>query len=74
MDPLDRELREQAARLGITFKDALNRVIAAGLGSLEHPPPAYKVRAKACGIKPGIDWLHLNRLADELEDEKRTTR
>lgn len=29
MDPLDRELRAQAARLGITFKDALNRVIAA---------------------------------------------
>ncbi len=70
-DSLDSELRQQAARLGITFKEALNRVIAAGLCSLERPPKNYRVKALACGIRPGIDWLHLNRLADELEDEGR---
>lgn len=70
-DSLDRELREQAARLGITFKEALNRVVAAGLGSLQRPPKKYRVKARACGIRPGVDWLHLNRLADELEDEGR---
>lgn len=70
-DPLDRELRRKARQLGISYKEALNRALAAGLQALDEPAPPYRVKAKACGLKPGIDWLHLNRLADELEDESR---
>jgi hypothetical protein len=73
-DALDRELRKRAARLGLSFKEALNRVIAAGLSALEDPPAKrrrYRVKAKACGFQPGRDLQHLNRLAAELEDEAR---
>lgn len=67
-DALDRELRERAHELGISYKDALNRAVEAGLSVLRERPPPYTVRAKECGLKPGFDWLKLNALADELED------
>jgi hypothetical protein len=70
-DSLDRELRSRAHALGISYKEAMTRVVRAGLSVLAEQPPPYKVRAKACGMKPGFDWNHLNRLADELEDEGR---
>lgn len=70
-ESLDRQLRTKAADLGISYKEALNRAVAAGLSALDNALPPYTVRARACGLKPGIDWLHLNRLADELEDEDR---
>ncbi|HXE71484.1 MAG TPA: hypothetical protein VNO81_02395 [Candidatus Nitrosotenuis sp.] len=72
-DDLDRELRRKARQLGITYKEALNRVVALGLPRLDSELPPYKVRARACGLRPGLDWLHLNRLADEMEDEERLT-
>ena len=71
MDSLDEELRTKAQSLGISYKEALNRVIAAGLPALQTPTRVFQVQAKECGWKPGIDILHLNRLADELEDEER---
>ena len=70
-DSLDEELRLQSAALGISYKEALNRVIAAGLPALRPASKTFKVRARACGWRSGVDILHLNRLADELEDEKR---
>lgn len=71
---LDEELRRRAAKLGISFKDALNRVIAAGMSALDQAEEPYRVEARACGARPGVDWLHLNRVADELEDEDRARR
>lgn len=71
---LDQELRQKADRLGISFKEALNRAIAAGLPSLDLPAEPYRVKARACGTRAGVDWLHLNRMADELEDEERAGR
>jgi hypothetical protein len=49
-------------------------VIAAGLSGLDVPPSRqrrFRVKAKECGFQPGMDPLHLNRLAAELEDEAR---
>lgn len=71
LNSLDEELRRKASRLGISFKEALNRALAAGLPALDPPREPYRVQAKACGARAGVDWLHLNRLADELEDERR---
>jgi len=70
LDNLDEELRLRAAQLGISYREALNRVISAGLPALKPTQRAFKVRAKACGWLPGVDIHHLNRLADELEDEE----
>lgn len=68
---LDEELRRKADQLGISLKEALNRALAAGLTALDAPQEPYRVEARECGIKPGVDWGHLNRMADELEDEDR---
>lgn len=66
---LDQELRRKAQLLGVSFKEALNRALAAGLEALEEPQEPYRVTARELGVRPGVDWLHLNRLAGELEDE-----
>jgi hypothetical protein len=70
-DPLDEQLRTKARDLGITFREALTRAIAAGLPELDRPRKTFTVKSRACGWKPGIDPNHLNRLADELDDESR---
>jgi hypothetical protein len=69
---LDKRLREQAAALGISFKEALNRALAAGLHVLEDKPREvrYKVRARACGLQPGIDHQKLGQVFDQLEAEE----
>jgi len=70
-DILDRKLRKRAQKLGLTYKEILNRTLAAGLSHLENDNrKPFTVVAKACGFKPGIDTGHLNRLADELDDEE----
>ncbi len=70
---LGERLRERATARGISFKEALNRALAAGLDAWEEPLVTFRVKAKKCGFKTGLDWNHLNRLADELEDEARKT-
>jgi hypothetical protein len=72
-DSLDQLVRERAKELGISYKEALNRAVAAGLHALERGGTAepYRVRAKACGFRAGVDVAHLNRLVDELDDEER---
>jgi hypothetical protein len=72
-DVIDKKLRKRARDLGLTYREALNRALAAGLASLNPKPKntsPYVVSAKECGFQPGIDLLHLNRLSAELEDEE----
>ncbi len=70
LDPdLDNRLRQKASELGLSFKEVLNRTLALGLAVYEKPDAPYRVRAKACGFRTGIDLDHLNRLVDELEVE-----
>lgn len=70
LDPdLDQRLRRKASELGLTFKEVVNRTLALGLSVEEKPSEPYRVRAKACGFRTGIDLNHLNRLVDEIEVE-----
>jgi len=69
-DELLEALRERAHLEGTSFKQAVNDVIRRGLmtgESEEEDPKAFRVRAKACGFRPGIDPLRLNQLNDKLE-------
>lgn len=68
---LAQRLKDKAQRSGLSFKAALNRAVAAGLDAWEEPVQPFFVQAKECGLNPGFDWSHLNRLADELDDEAR---
>ena len=72
-DSLDQILRKRAKELGISYKEALNRAVASGLDALQETPAGepYRVVAKACGFREGIDTAHLNRIADEVDDEAR---
>jgi hypothetical protein len=69
---LDRKLRKAATDRNLSFKDALNLVLAAGLKVVFSDKPnrkAYKVRAKSCGWVSGIDTNHLGALYDQVEME-----
>ncbi|MGF1679231.1 MAG: hypothetical protein ACFCUX_08560 [Candidatus Methylacidiphilales bacterium] len=60
---------EYAKRAGISFKEAVNQLLAKGLrGTLaeveSHP---FSVKARPMRLRAGIDLGRLNQLADELE-------
>ena len=70
-DDLAALLRQQAAMLGVSFKEMVNRALRAGL-SREMAPrdvPVPKTIPHSFGFRPGVDLDNLNQLADELEAE-----
>ena len=64
-------MKRRARELGISFEEAVNRTIRAGIGgamlSRRHPVP--KTISHSFAFKPGIDLDKLGQLADELEAE-----
>jgi hypothetical protein len=61
-------LRETARELGISFKEALNNVVRAGLAARSGRAVPYRTPARPLGLRPGIDLDKALRLAGELED------
>lgn len=71
-DDLARQLKEMARRTKRSFKEMVNETLQRGLRYSEKPPmelPRFKVEAKACGFRHGVDVIKLNQLVDELEVE-----
>jgi hypothetical protein len=70
-DDLAGLLKQRAREMGISFKDAVNRTIRAGLGDVPeaHRGKAPKTVPHSFGFRPGIDVDKLGQLADELEAE-----
>ena len=70
-DDLAALLRQQAATLGVSFKEMVNQVLRAGLSRemAPHDVPAPKTIPHSFGFRPGVDLDKLNQLADELEAE-----
>ncbi|CAN5850265.1 antitoxin [soil metagenome] len=64
------QLKQRAHHQGISFKDALNRTLRAGLGGNAEPRPFVQVTA-SLGLRPGIDLDRAGRLVDEFEDAER---
>jgi hypothetical protein len=68
-DDLAGLLKQRARELGISFEEAVNRTIRAGMGedtaTRSHPAP--KTISHAFGFRAGIDLDKLGQLADELE-------
>jgi len=62
-------LREVARERGVSFKEALNGAVRAGLGSATSPRP-YRVPARRMGLRPGVDLDHALALAGRLEDDE----
>jgi len=62
---LRRVMRERE----VTFKEAVNATLRAGLGVAREARP-YTQRSFRMGVRPGIDLDHALRLAAALEDEE----
>jgi len=71
IDPdLAARLRTFARERGISFREALNTALRAGMGQRGAAARAYRVPARRLGLRPGIDLDKGLRLAAALEDEE----
>jgi hypothetical protein len=70
---LDQDVAAQVERImrerGITFKEAINTTLRAGLGASRDPRP-YRLPTFRMGVRPGIDLDRALRLDATLEDEE----
>lgn len=71
IDPdLAAKLRTIARERGISFKEALNAALRAGLAAQAGAARPYRLRPRRLGLRPGIDLDKALRLAAALEDEE----
>jgi hypothetical protein len=64
------KLKAFARQRGISFKQALNHAVRAGLGARRGPRPAHPRYTQAMGLRPGVDLDRALHLASALEDEE----
>jgi hypothetical protein len=71
-DDLAGALKQWAANRGISFKEAVNSAIRAGLGQevAARPGNAPKTKPHRFGFRADIDLDKLNQLADDLETDE----
>jgi hypothetical protein len=71
IDPdLAAKLRRFARERGISFKEALNAALRAGIGARAGAARPYRLPARRLGLRPGIDLDRALHLASALEDEE----
>jgi len=66
-DYLYKKLQMAAAQRGLSFKEVLNQVVDAGLTNFcrsrkSKRSEQYKIKARACGLVPGVDYERLNSM------------
>lgn len=68
-DDVAAQLREEAERQRLPFKQVVNKVIRLGLraGAVPARRTPFRTPARALGLRPGIDPDKLGQLADDLE-------
>ncbi len=64
------QVRALAAQRAISFKEALNTTLRAGLAARRTSRRPYRLPTRRMGLRPGIDLDHALRLAAALEDEE----
>lgn len=75
-DHIERKLRKRAAISHKSFKVVTNELLQLGLDTqerIEATRKPFKVKAKSCGFRSGIDTEKLNQILDDamLEDYSR---
>jgi len=55
---------------GVSFKEALNAAVRAGLRSEASPARRYRMPGRPLGLRPGVDLTKALQLASALEDEE----
>ena len=66
---VDARLRQLARERNISFKEALNGTLRAGLAAKGSPRP-FRQRTHRLGLRRGVDLTKALQLAAELEDEE----
>jgi len=64
------QIRAVARDRGISFKEALNSAVRAGLAGQRGGAVRYRTPARALGLRPGVSLDKALQLAGELEDEE----
>jgi hypothetical protein len=64
------KLKALARQRGISFKQALNQAVRAGLRTRRQPPQSLIRYTQAMGLRPGINLDKALQLASALEDEE----
>ncbi|MGH2731395.1 MAG: antitoxin [Actinomycetota bacterium] len=64
------QIRALATQRAISFKEALNTTLRAGLAARRLRREPYRLPTRRMGLRPGIDLDHALRLAAALEDEE----
>jgi len=64
------KLKAVARERGISFKQALNQAVRAGLGGQRRTARRFEQFAQPMGLRPGLDLDKALRLAAALEDEE----
>jgi len=71
LDPdLAAKLRRAAKERGISFKEALNTTLRAGMADRSGNARPYRLPARRLGLRPGIDLDKALDLAAALEDNE----
>ncbi|MBM4269124.1 MAG: DUF2191 domain-containing protein [Deltaproteobacteria bacterium] len=68
-DDVAARLRSESKRSGRSFKEMVNDCLRRGLeaGRPKQPKRAFKVRARALGIRPGVDYDNVGDLLEQIE-------
>lgn len=61
-------LKDHMRRQGVSFKDALNNAVRAGLAQTRTPTKRFRQKTYDLGARPGIDLTKALDLAAGLED------
>ncbi|MBI2879279.1 MAG: DUF2191 domain-containing protein [Candidatus Rokubacteria bacterium] len=63
------KLKAEVRRGGLTFKQAVNHFLRLGLASRRSTPKPqpFRVRARALGLRPGLDYDRISTLIERLE-------
>jgi hypothetical protein len=69
-DDVAAKLRAAARQQGISFKQALNQAVRAGLGPARRSPRRFIQLTQAMSLRPDVDLDKALRLASALEDEE----
>jgi hypothetical protein len=64
------KLKALARQRGISFKQALNSAVRAGLGSERRAARPFRQYAQPMGLRPGLNLDKALQLAGALEDEE----
>jgi hypothetical protein len=71
LDPdVEAKLRAIMRERGISFKEALNNSIRAGVANVRGPGTQYQLKTYPMGLRPGIQLTKALALGAELEDEE----